>query len=393
MTQNELDQVLQLLCSEDSANQLLALQILQGFKEMPIALQFVVCQLCYSGEKSVVDEANTLLQERITIKGFQILDSELLVFTYADQNKHATLHKSYHYRKLPQKKALHLYSKQHSFYTPLIPKHAYYLDCYLQAGIFWTYESQIFSSKKRLFFESVLQFYPTHPYALFGLGDYYRSNQSYLDKSITYYQKFLAHHPNLFPSDEMHSFYKSVAFSEIDLPTTFNAFQHLAYLYHYQLENPAKAIDYYQKARKQSPDNPSFAYYFLAKLLWKNKGNFREALKTAIEGLSVLNQNKYPTDRTFNGFMLQPLNAKADLHDLMGDIYAEELQGKKQAFDHFQQALKLAPNRISIHLKRIHIAFEDFKNDSQTEELCLQALKYAPKNVEIKGYLKKAQKV
>ncbi|MFK7907242.1 MAG: tetratricopeptide repeat protein, partial [Chitinophagales bacterium] len=176
-------------------------------------------------------------------------------------------------------------------------------------------------------------------------------------------------------------------------PTTFNAFRHLAYLYHHQLENPAKAIVYYQKARKQSPDNPGFTYYFLAELLWKNKGDFREALEVIAEGLSVLKQNKSPTDRTFNGFMLQPLNAKADLHDLMGDIYAEELQDKKQAFDHFQQAIKFAPNRVAIHLKRIRIAFEVFKNDLQTEEFCLQALKYAPKNVEIKGYLKKAQKI
>ncbi len=321
MTEKETKNLLQLLCSKDAGNILLALQIMEGLEKIPNSIQFVLGLYCFSKDRDIALSTKILLEKFIDSEKYRVLMDSLVAFVKANRLvDDSTMGYDVTYHKLSNRQCLQKYKDCHALYVSLIPAHSYLLEWYLKAGVFWTYESKVTSSETRLFFEGILQFYPTHPYALFGLGFHYRCNQCEPEKAIEYYQLFLKHHSNLIPDDEMETLYRAAVFLEVDFPTTFNAYQHLAYLYHHQLEDHPKAIDYYWKAKKQSPGNLTFAYHSFAKLLWKYQRNVRQALEIAEEGLTVLTEKSYPSDRLFNGLVLNELNHKKDLQNLIEEM-------------------------------------------------------------------------
>lgn len=311
--------LLQLLLSKDSSNVFLALEILKNFREIDLPIQTILGLLAFSRKQEITLEAENTLIRFISKKQLDNLIDSLLVF----KNTHGLFE---HNSPLEVKRksvnhAIAPYFNHHEQYKTLIPLNNYFLHLYLRTGIFGTTHCKEKYPLFKIFYEAVLQYYPTHPYALFGLANYYRTKDQQAEKCLFYYNTFIENYPNLRPNQEVIDLYKTATFNQVDLPTTFNAHQHLANYYQFNDKNYPVAIAHYQKANELSPSNISLNFANWGRLVWKYDQDFRAALAIAREGLNVLNQKAFPTDILFNGLTLFEYEEKSKLQKLIKDIH------------------------------------------------------------------------
>ena len=328
-TQMYEDKLLQLLCSNDSRNVLLALHFFEGMEDISDSLQIAIGLCYFMNESDIAGQAKAILQRYMGEEKFVRLTEGLSILARADFVKYSMkvwrLEKNQVIKK--PESALKIFYQFRYQYAKIIPLHPYYLNLYLKAGIFFLYQVKIFNKESRQLIESVLQYYPKHPYALFNMGYHHQCSKKHPSQALQYYQLFLKHYPNLSPDTAMKNMYKNFNHLNLNFPTTFNAYQNIGYLYQYQLEDNAKAIDYYWKAKNHAPQNADFAFDCLSKLLWKEQGNSTLALKVVQEGLIILEQKDLILEGFLGMMSLALINRKKHLQEL-GNTIQEELNQK-----------------------------------------------------------------
>ncbi|MEZ4887679.1 MAG: hypothetical protein R3E32_23295 [Chitinophagales bacterium] len=320
MTQKEINNLLQLLCSEDESNVLMAIQIFRGFNKIPKCLQLALSWACYSEYHQVRIEAQSLMEERIGKEMLAELTNSLVVLVKGDTDKYIVFEDHIKALKLNNSEMLQAFYAHRDSYARLIKMNSNYLKICLQAGIFWMYHGKRYTPKTRIFFEMILQSYPTHPYALFCLAHNYQCTEKQKKKALQYYQLFLKYHPNVTATDSMKEVYRNVFYVDIDLPTTMNAYQNIAYCYHFYLQNNTKAIHYYRKAKECISENHAFAFDSFAKLLWTHSRNAALALQIAQEGLTLLERKDLPQELFFGILSFTIYNRKSRLRELIEEI-------------------------------------------------------------------------
>lgn len=314
--------LIQLLCSEDYENILLALQLFEGIEEIPSHLQFALSLVGFSRIEILAETAKKLLKKRVDSDRFGMLKKSAWVLANGDSDKLTVSTQYSDGVKVHKDEALKTFYDNQANYNTLLSIHPYFIDLYLKSGNFWMYHAKIFTKETAVFFEAILHYFPTHPYALFSLAHHAYCSENQSKKAIQYYQFFLTHHSNLLPDEQMNSIYKPFFYLKIDFPTTFNAYQNIAKCYLYLWKNYATAIKYYWKAYDYSPKNPAFDFEILVELLWKHKKEGELALKLAQEGLVTLNRKDAPTERFFGMMPLALINRKKRLHELIEAIQA-----------------------------------------------------------------------
>ncbi|MGB0930080.1 MAG: hypothetical protein ACPGVB_04855, partial [Chitinophagales bacterium] len=244
MTKTEIKNLLQLLHSSDSKNALLGINIVWGIEEIPESLQLALgLRFCLDADEAVREEAQELLVERLGVKRKTVLVESFLALLKAHRQRHPLFNQPL-YSAISPKEMLKSFNEQRSKYAPIIELNTFYLDLYLRAGIYWSYEVKNRPSEEAyFFFEDVLQSFPHHPYALFGLAKKYEKDFKNPAKAIEAYQCFLRHHPSLSPSEKMMTDYSVSAY--LDLPTSFNAYQSIARIFQNELQDYEKALAYY----------------------------------------------------------------------------------------------------------------------------------------------------
>ncbi len=390
MTEAEIKNLLQLLHSNDPQNALLAINILWGFEEMPKTLQLALGFRCYlDTDEGVRIEADELLKERLGVEGKVALTKSFLALLKAHRKRDSLFNQPL-YAVLSHQDMLDEYCEQHTEFAPIVLLHPYYLSLYVKAGIYWTCEVKKKPSKNHLFFEDILQWIPNHSYSLFGLAKRHETEFKNSAKAIDAYQLFLKHHPNLSPTEQMMTDYSVSIY--LDLPTSFNAYQSIAHIFQDQLQDHKKALVYYFKAKTLVPEHVGFAFKDAAELIWFYEEKVDDALKLVEEGLAILERKDLPKSQLF-GISPHAFSVKkAHLHELAGDILAEEKQQIDLALMHYKKSLLLTRRAMPVRLKQIRLVFYHFKDYWQVESLCTEALKMEPKNFEVQRYLKMARK-
>lgn len=389
MNETEIKNLLRLLHSEDGQNALLAVSMLWGFEMLPKSLQLALGLICYlEKDEGIVVEAEDLLQERLGQKGKTELTKSLLVFVKASSEYHMLLRHP-QYAMLSEEDFLEAFETEHEHYREIMALHPYYVQLYLKAGIYWNYKSKTKSLLTEIFFSDLLQFESNHPYALFGQAEFTSKKKQQPQKAIQQYQQFLTQYPKLSVSNQMMKDYSIAEY--LELPTSFNAFQHIARLYYAELEEYHQAIAYYQKAKGLVERHPALDWQIFAELLWIHQEDVESAMKLIESGLEVFEGKGLSK---YHLFSLDPVDFKlnkAHLCELAGDLLQEEWQKTDLALKKYREALELVPRLIRVRLKQIRLIFHELQDYWQVDSLCRKVFEYSPQNSEAERYLKKAK--